>query len=95
MTEKNKIKEADIKEMQKKIKEIQEIIYGDSKEKSSLVYKIVSSIENKIDSENLKVVLNTLVIMGWVIIVLLLCVIAIVCIFQSQLVDVSELNNYI
>lgn len=83
----------ELKEMRKQIDDMQNLMYGKGGEQPQLVKDIVSAITTKMDVEQINGKLVTLIVVGFISITLLVAIILLVCLFQSQLVDVTELTE--
>lgn len=80
-------------EMKKQLDEMKNIVLGEDGKQPQLVKEIVTAVTGKIDNEQIRNMLVTLTIIGVALLVLTIATIIIICIFQSQLVDISDLEG--
>jgi undecaprenyl pyrophosphate phosphatase UppP len=80
-------------EMKKQLDEMKNVVFGEGGKQPQLVKEIVTAVTGKIDNEQIRNMLVTLTIIGVALLVLSIVIIVIICIFQSQLADVSDLTG--
>jgi predicted anti-sigma-YlaC factor YlaD len=79
--------------MKRQLDEMKNVVFGEGGKQPSLVKEIVTAVTSKIDNEQIRSMLVTLTVIGIALLVLSIATIIIVCIFQGQLVDVTDLKD--
>lgn len=80
----------EFEEIKNKLKEMENIIHGNGRGKMSLSSTIVNEIYKKCGIELLYNRQTSLIVIGAILILLIIANITLMCIFQSQLADVSD-----
>ena len=80
----------EFEEIKNKLKEMENIIHGNGRSKMSLSSTIVSEVYKKCEIELLYNRQTSLIVIGAILILLVIANITLMCIFQSQLADVSD-----
>ena len=85
------VNKSEWEKMKKQVECMNDTLFGNASKKSGIVYQIINAINNKIDLEKIGSRQVTTITMGAIIILLCVVIIFLICYFQGQLADVSDL----